>query len=123
MKERYHSGKMTVNWENIDYVEVQRDVDRFVVYFLYRPKIKTEKLKILKEFNSLADLREFMTSNNFFELDNYFINVHNYSIVEEVSFNDKNKKFSVILYMKNSAPLMLDIPRNTWSNFKNSRLL
>ena len=123
MKERYYSGKMTVNWSNIDYVEVQKEEDEFVIYFLYRPKIKTEKLKILKKFKDANSMRAFFHKNNFFELDHYFINVDNYSVIQENDFCEKSKKQNVTLYMKNSQPLELKVQKAAWTAFKNSRLI
>ena len=123
MKERYYSGKMTVNWSNIDYVEVQKEEDEFIIYFLYRPKIKTEKLKILKKFKDANSMRAFFYKNNFFELDHYFINVDNYSVIQENDFCEKSKKQNVTLYMKNSQPLELKVQKAAWTAFKNSRLI
>ena len=59
MKERLQSGKMTINWNNMDYVEVEKDVDCYIVHYMFRPKIKTEKLKILKEFKTVTLMRDF----------------------------------------------------------------
>lgn len=123
MKERYYSGKMTVNWLNIDYVEVKKDGDEYIVYFLYRPKIKTEKLEILKRFKDANSMRTFFYNINFFELDAYFINVNNYSVIQENDFCDKSKKQNITLYMKNAQPLELKIQRNAWNTFKNSKLI
>lgn len=123
MKERYQSGKMTVNWKNIDYIETEKIGEGFNIYFLYRPKIKTEKLKILKKFNNASEMRSFFYNKSFFQLDKYFINVNNFSIIEEIEYHPNSQKQDIVLYMKNSQPLELTIPIMKWNDFKNSKLL
>ena len=123
MKERLQSGKMTINWSNVDYVEVVKDVDCYTVNFLFRPKIKTESLKVLKEFKTVMLMRDFFKKERFFEAGNYFINSNNFSVITEDSYNEKTKKNIITFYMRNAAPLELEITRDQWATIKNTQLM
>lgn len=123
MKERYNSGEMTVNYKNIDYLIVEKVQDRYIVYYEYRPKIKVEQVVIKNEFINLQKLREFMSKYNFHELGNYFINVDNYSMVEEISYNTKSKRYIIKFYMRSNVQFELSVTRDAWTSFKNNKLL
>jgi len=122
-KERLDGGKQIVNYMNIDYLEAVKVDDGIELYYLFRPKIKTEKLKIKKVFNTFTDLSSYMTSLKFFKLGKYYINTFNFSIVDEGELHENNKKQNIILYMKSAQPLELTISKIEWNSFKNSRLI
>lgn len=123
MRERYSSGKMTVDYNNIDYLIIKEVKDRFEIFYEFRPKIKTELVKLQRDFKSMLELRQFMQKHNFEQLGNYFINMKNYSVIEELSFNDKSKRYDIKFYMKSNIQFTINVARDTWTAFKNSKLL
>ena len=122
MRERYQSGKMIVNFKNVDCVEVVKKDDVYELYYLYKPKIKTEKVKLLKTFTDVALMRKYFGNMNFYSLGNYFINVDNFEIIEELEHDDDKKTQTVKIYMKNTQPITVTLDRTTWQSFKNTRM-
>ncbi len=118
---RLDGGKQILNFDNIDFIKVKLIDEKYKLYYLYRPKIKTEELEIRRQFKDFAELNAFMLSVNLTKLDEYFINVKNISLVDEIEII-KNK-IKVIIYLKYNQPLELNMRLEEWNNFKNNSLI
>lgn len=121
--DRLNNGRMVLNYDNINVLEVETSVDRLEIYFHYRPKLKLEKLKIQREFKTQQEMDSFFATKGIFRLENYYINTKNVSIAMDGELNDLTKKMDVSLFFNDSTPLELNLPRDNWNSFKNHRLV
>lgn len=120
--ERLDSGKMIVNFDNINVMKFKHHIDRFEIYLQYRPKIKVESIKILKEFVSQRDMEQFFIKKDIFILGEYLINVGKISITTETPV-DEMKMVEITFYFQDSAPLVIRAKRDLWAAFKSYRLV
>jgi len=121
--ERLNAGKMIINYDNVNYFTYEEDVDRIVTFFHYKPKIKTEKLKIIREFRTLKDAQDTLNKKGFYLIDNTFINIKNVAISYEGAMNIETKKIQVQIFFNNGELLEFHILRDRWNAFKNQRLI
>jgi len=122
-KERYNSGQMTVNYKNVNCIETVKTDDGFELFYLYKSKIKTEKLKLPKIFKDVLSLRSYFDGLGFYSIGNYFINSSNFDVIEEVEFNEDLNTQSVRIYMHNTQPIDITMDRKSWLMFKNAKLV
>jgi hypothetical protein len=121
--DRLNNGRMILNYDNINVIEVVQAADRLEMYFHYRPKLKLEKLKIQREFANAQEMTTFFEKKGLFSLGDYYVNAKNISIVIDGDLNDTNKRIDVTIFFNDGAPLELNIPRDNWNTFKNYRLV
>lgn len=121
--DRLNNGRMVLNYDNINVIEVVASADRLEMYYHYRPKLKLEKLKIQREFKTQQEMDSFFSTKGIFRLENYYINAKNVSIAMDGELNDLTKKMDITLFFNDSTPLELNLPRDNWNSFKNHRLV
>ena len=122
MKERLNNGSSVIDFTNINYLEFKKNDDIYELYFLYRPKLKMDKVKIQKTFVSLNEMKKFLGDRNFYQFDKYFINVKMVQLIEEKIIKN-SPQIEVIIYSSNFVPLLITTTKNNWLSFKNSRLV
>jgi len=121
-KEKYNGGQVIVNYKNVDCIETVKVEDDYEIYYLYKSKIKVEKLKLPKIFKDVLTLRKYFNDLGFYNIGNYFINSNNFEVLEELEYDKDLDTQTVKIYMKNTQPIEVTVNRNVWLSFRNTKL-
>lgn len=121
--DRLDNGRMILNYDNISYIRFVENVDRHELYFPFKIKLKTEEVKISREFATRQEMERSFATKGFFILNDYLINAKAVALTQEGKLNDETKILDLTLHFNNSTLLELKVSRDAWTSFKNHRLV
>ena len=102
---RMESGKMTVLFDNIDFLELVSAEGTIDAYIWYKPKIKIEKKRLINYFNSKSDLLKVLP-NTYKILGTYAINMDKILSFEVTKADKRNMLTAEILFSNTTLTIV-----------------
>jgi len=112
-------GNVTINTENIGYIELKEE--EFYVVYKHKASIKRVKLDMHQELKDTSV--KFFSQYNFYNINGYYINPNNITFMEENAVvTSKSSLVEVSMYFKDGMYLELSIVQGRWRVWKDTRL-
>lgn len=122
--ERLNNGRQIINYKNLNYVKYKKNVEgKFEISFDHKTKLKLVNIKTPRVFNDMTSMINYFQKHNMHPIAGHsmFINTDQILYVDEICFDENTKQFEILIYFGNQITT-LHVMRDSWNNFKNTRL-